>query len=87
MISKYVCESKRRNNLLYAYTFWIFIENFCLVEDLISLKNHFSILVLMRDCMLVLTWDIEIYNSRKLDEFSEAINKEDFVIMICMILY
>ncbi len=37
--------------------------------------------------MLVLTWNIEIYNSCGLDEFFKAINKEDFVIMICMTLH
>jgi hypothetical protein len=81
MISKYVCEP------LYAYTFWVFIENFHPVENLASLKNRFPILALMRDRMLVLTWDIETYSSRGLGEFSEAINKEDSVIMICMILH
>ena len=87
MISKYVCKSRGRNNPLCAYTFWVSIENFCPVEDLVSLKNRFSILALMRDRMLVLIWDIETYNSRGLDEFPEAINKKNSVIMICMILH
>ena len=87
MISKYVCESEGRNNPLCAYTFQISIENFRPVEDLVALKNHFPISTLMRDRMLVLTWDIETYSSCGLDEFFEVINKEDSVIMICMTLY
>ncbi len=55
MISKYVCESEERNNLLYTYTFQISIENFHPVEDLASLKNYFPISALMRDHTLVLT--------------------------------
>ncbi len=87
MISKYVCESGGRNNLLCVYTFRVSIENFCPIEDLMSLKNRFPISALMRDRTLVLTWNIETYSSRGLDEFSEAINKEDSVIMICMTLH
>ncbi len=43
MISKYIYESEGRNNPLCAYTFWISIENFHPIEDLASLKDHFSI--------------------------------------------
>ena len=87
MISKYVCESEERNNPLCAYTFWVSIENFHPVEDLTSLKNHFPISTLMRDCTLILTQDIETYSSRGLGEFPEVINKEDSVIMIYMTLH
>src|SRR6266540_388414 len=72
MISKYVCKSGGRNNPLCAYTFRVFIENFRPIEDLASLKNRFSISVLIRDHTLVLTWDIETYSSHGLGEFSEV---------------
>ena len=55
MISKYMCESEGRNNPLCTYTFWISIKNFHPIEDLASLKNCFSISILMRDRTLVLT--------------------------------
>ncbi len=41
----------------------------------------------MRDHILILIWDIEIYSLCRLDKFSKAINKEDSVIMIYMILH
>ncbi len=41
----------------------------------------------MKDHILVFIWDIKTYSSYRLDKFSEAINKEDSVIMICIILH
>ncbi len=87
IISKYICKFERRNNPFCIYTFQISIKNFYPIEDLVSLKNCFSISVLMRDHILILIWDIEICSSHGLDEFSETINKKDSVIIICIILH
>ena len=42
---------------------------------------------LTRDQTLVLTWDIEIYSSRKTGEVPNAKYEEDVVFMICMTVH
>ncbi|CAI2196315.1 7832_t:CDS:2, partial [Funneliformis geosporum] len=49
--------------------------------DFTTISDQFSISVLLRDCTLILTWDIEIY-ALQMGEFAEVLEQKNKVFMI-----
>ncbi|GBB95091.1 hypothetical protein RclHR1_24740002 [Rhizophagus clarus] len=69
-----------------TYLFQVSVNNYNPIsED--DYNNPLFSLALLWDHTLVLTWDIEIYSSRKTGEVSNAKYEEDVVFMICMTVH
>ena len=71
----------------YTHSFYVSVKNFRSVEDLKTLCDRFPILALTRDRTLILTWDIETYNSCGMGDFPEILDDCASVFMICMTLH
>ncbi|CAI2195258.1 8661_t:CDS:2, partial [Funneliformis geosporum] len=71
---------------LCLHEFYVSIKYFCPLEDLTTISDRFSISALLRDCTLVLTWDIET-QSQELGEFAEVLDLNNNVFMISMTLH
>ncbi|CAI2185933.1 1716_t:CDS:2, partial [Funneliformis geosporum] len=96
------CEEKRKkaiqtiqkNNFetasddLYSFhrKFFVSIKDFCPLEDFTTISDRFTISALLRDCTLILTWDLETYASQ-MEEFAEVLEQKNKVFMIGMTLY
>ncbi|PKB93646.1 hypothetical protein RhiirA5_440712 [Rhizophagus irregularis] len=87
MLREYKYLSGMRASSLCAHAFYISIENFHPIEDIAILKDYFLISALTRDRTLVLTWDIETYNSRGMGEFPLTEYDVNCVFTICMTLH
>ncbi|GES83546.1 ribonuclease H-like domain-containing protein [Rhizophagus clarus] len=75
-----------RYNALKAVRAVVSVNNYNPIsED--DYNNPLFSLALLWDHTLVLTWDIEIYSSRKTGEVSNAKYEEDVVFMICMTVH
>ncbi|CAI2197433.1 13191_t:CDS:2, partial [Funneliformis geosporum] len=55
-------------------------------EDFTTISDRFTISALLRDCTLILTWDLETYASQ-MEEFAEVLEQKNKVFMIGMTLY
>ena len=71
----------------YTHSFYVSVKNFRSVEDLKTLSDRFPISALTRDRTLILTWDIETYNSCGMGDFPEILDDCASVFMICMTLH
>ncbi|RIA94867.1 hypothetical protein C1645_734488 [Glomus cerebriforme] len=69
------------------YAFYLLINNFHPIENFEPLYKIYPSSLFAHDRVLVLTWDIETYDSRGLENFLEAKNDTSQVFMICMTLY
>ncbi|CAG8586616.1 7402_t:CDS:2 [Cetraspora pellucida] len=70
----------------YSYYFRISVDNYRPLGE--NKPNNLIISkVLSHDRILVLTWDIETYSSRKMGDLPDARNEKDQVFMICMTVH
>ncbi|CAI2201754.1 4196_t:CDS:1, partial [Funneliformis geosporum] len=69
------------------HAFYIHIDNFRLIDNFEPLYKIYPSSFFAHDRALVLTWDIETYNSRGLGNFPEAKNDTSQVFTICMTLH
>ncbi|PKY33086.1 DNA/RNA polymerase [Rhizophagus irregularis] len=72
---------------LCPHAFYVHIKNFCPIDDFGPLYGIYLSSLFTRDRALVLTWDIETYDSRGLGNFPEAKNDTSQVFTICMTLH
>ena len=69
------------------HAFYVHIDNFRLIDNFEPLYKIYPSSLFAHDRALVLTWDIETYDSRGLGNFSEAKNDTSQVFTICMTLH
>ena len=70
-----------------SHAFYIHIDNFRPIENFELLYKIYPSFLFTHDWALVLTWDIETYDSRGSENFPEAKNDTSQVFTICMTLY
>ncbi|PKK58786.1 hypothetical protein RhiirC2_795765 [Rhizophagus irregularis] len=85
-INKYKCKKGKRTSPLCSHEFYVSIKDFCPLEDFTTISDRFPISALLRDCTLILTWDIET-QSRELGEFAEVLDLNHNVFTIGMTLH
>ncbi|PKB98390.1 DNA/RNA polymerase, partial [Rhizophagus irregularis] len=71
---------------LCPHAFYVHIKNFCPIDDFGPLYGIYLSSLFTRDRALVLTWDIETYDSRGLGNFPEAKNDTSQVFTISFAL-
>jgi DNA polymerase elongation subunit (family B) len=69
------------------HAFYVHIDNFRLIGNFELLYKIYPSSLFTHDKALILTWDIEIYDSRGLGNFPEAKNITSQVFTICMTLH
>jgi hypothetical protein len=60
IINKYIRKKGKRTSPLCPHEFYVSIKDFCPLEDFTTISDRFPISALLRDRILVFTWDIEI---------------------------